>query len=244
MSRGAITFDFHDTIACCDAWFDLEVHHLLSAFFAWRERKTGTAVESSIATAADAAYRRFRTAIHRHGHELPATRSVIVVMESLGMSINPDEVDLGVEEIMRVAFECVSPDEGAIETFHELAAVGIPLGIVSSAAYHPFLPWTLERFGLNRTFRAVTTSASAGFYRSRPEIFWQTLNLLGAEPRLSAHIGDSLRFDVGGARRAGLRTAWYNSRVAPSDGSRPDLTVTSMRGVAPQLLDLLNGHRR
>ncbi|MGH2557803.1 MAG: HAD family hydrolase [Thermomicrobiales bacterium] len=243
-SASAITFDFHDTIAHCDEWFEIEVHRLPSAFFTWREREVGAAADPEFITEVDAAYRRFRKAIHRHGHELPAERSLVAVAESMGMQLDPDEVDRGVKEIMRSAFESVAPVEGAIDTIHRLTAAGIPLGIVSSAVYHPFLIWTLDRFGLARSFHSVTTSASAGFYKSRPEIFWQTLLRIGAEPHRSAHIGDSLRFDVAGARRAGMLTAWYNKDQSAGDAASPELTVTSMRDAAPRLLTLLNGQWR
>ena len=57
-------------------------------------------------------------------------------------------------------------------------------------------------------------------------------------PEASLHIGDSLRFDVGGASRAGMRTAWYRrpgAREQPSPELMPDLIVPSMAGIASEL---------
>jgi putative hydrolase of the HAD superfamily len=84
---------------------------------------------------------------------------------------------------------------------------------VSSAVHHPFLDWTLARFGLGDAFTTIITSASSGFYKSRPEIYQAALRDLGVAATETIHVGDSYRFDVQGARRAGLRTVWY----APTD---------------------------
>jgi putative hydrolase of the HAD superfamily len=137
--------------------------------------------------------------------------------------------------------EGIAPVPGVIETIRALQLTGARLGIVSSAVYHPFLLWTLEEFGIRDAFEVVTTSASAGFYKSRPEIYWSTLDVLDADPGQSLHLGDSFRFDVVGARRAGMRTAWLQRQGAEPlpDEKDPDLTFQSLVGAAPILLERL-----
>jgi HAD superfamily hydrolase (TIGR01509 family) len=238
-ARG-VTFDFHNTIAACDAWFQLEVRYLVSAFLEWDTRARGNAHRPGLAGAADVAYRRLRQAIHIHGHELPAERCVATVLDRLGLRVDPSEIARGVDALMREALAGATPMIGAIETVRVLAGDGVALGIVSSAAHHPFLEWTLERFGIRDAFAVVTTSASAGYYKSRPEIYWQTLDRLGADPARSVHVGDSVRFDVGGARRAGMRTVLVSAdhdRFA--DGPVPDLVVRSLEDAAPRILSVL-----
>ena len=83
------------------------------------------------------------------------------------------------------------------------------------------------------------TSAAAGYYKSRPELYWQTLAALGADPKRSLHIGDSARFDVDGAARAGLSTVWLDHGGSAKPATVPTLTVNSLDGIAPQLLSLL-----
>ena len=41
MSGQAITFDFHNTLATCPEWFELEVRHLPSAFLRWWSDRDG-----------------------------------------------------------------------------------------------------------------------------------------------------------------------------------------------------------
>jgi FMN phosphatase YigB (HAD superfamily) len=55
------------------------------------------------------------------------------------------------------------------------------------------------------------------------------------------HVGDSLRFDVAGARRAGMGTVWLrDDRSQNEDASiRPDLVLTTLEAAAPEILTVL-----
>jgi FMN phosphatase YigB (HAD superfamily) len=248
VTNGAITFDFHNTLATCDTWFHLEVRTLASAFLQWEAAARGATVRPELVAAADLAYRRLRQAIHSHGHELPSERCVAVVLDRLGIHTPAERIAYGVDHVMDAALADVQPVAGAVETVGELAARGVKLGIVSSAVHHPFLEATLERFGIRGAFQVVTTSASTGYYKSRPEIFWHTLNQLDASPGRSVHIGDSLRFDVGGAQRAGMRTVLVASHAGERDHQtpRPDLVLSSLCDASSRILDLLrhSGQKR
>lgn len=240
MARGAVTFDFHDTLARCDRWFALEVRDLAPAYLRWRADRSGEPADPILLDAAAVAYRRLRLRIIEDGRELTAEACVARVLAEVGVRADEDDIARGVERLMRDRLDEVEPVPGAIALVEALRAVGVPLGIVSSAVYHPFLEWTLARFGLRDAFGAVTTSASAGFYKSRPEIFWRTLEALGAPAAASIHVGDSHRFDVEGARRAGMRTVWLRSSGTDEPpGEAADLTVGGLEGLAPRVLALL-----
>lgn len=237
----AVTFDFHNTLATCDEWFDLEVRHLASAFMRWQGAAEGTDVDPTLLVEADAAYRRLRESIMRDGRELTAEMCVARILSELDRPVDEATIAQGVETLMRGTFAGVAPVPGAIDTVRELAASGVPLGIVSNAVYHPFLEWTLDQFGLRDAFAEVTTSASGGFYKSRPELFWHTIAGLGATPERSVHVGDSFRFDVGGAKRAGMKTVWLSggAEEPPAGSPPPDLTLSSLSGASPAIIDLL-----
>ena len=59
------------------------------------------------------------------------------------------------------------------------------------------------------------------------------------------HVGDSFRFDVAGASRAGMATVWLRGdRIEPEDPSvRPDLVLTTLVEAAPQILMVLRSRR-
>lgn len=204
----AITFDFHNTLVACDPWFQLEVKTLCRAFLLWR---TGGEADAALLDEADRRYRQLRQAIIAHGHELTAEESVAVVLDQLDLAHAPMELEAGVREIMMATLADARPLDGALELVSELAAAGFPLAIVSSAVYHPFLAASLDKFGFAEHFQSVVTSASSGFYKSRPEIFWTALRDVGAVAERSLHVGDSYAYDVLGAQRAGLATAWLSS---------------------------------
>ena len=239
---GTITFDFHNTLIECDEWFQIEVRTLVSDILRYWHDLGEIEVPDSVLASADADYRKLRLAIHGHGHELPADRAVRTILDRIGFAMSWDAIDIALDAIMRRAFHFARPVDGAPETVGALAGQGIRLGVVSSAVHHDFLLWSLERFDMLESFEHVVTSASCGFYKSRPEIYWSALGDLGATASSSLHVGDSLRFDVGGAARAGMRTAWYqrpNAKESPTMELSPDLIVLAMGGSAPALLDVL-----
>jgi FMN phosphatase YigB (HAD superfamily) len=239
-ARQAITFDFHNTIASCDSWFQIEIRRLVSDYLRWDARENGSVVSEELCEAADAGYRQLRQAIHIHGHELSAERCVAVVLDKLDLQPSLYRIKRGVDEIMVAAREDVRPIPGVLDTIRGLAASDVPLAIVSSAVHHDFLEWSLNRFGIRDAFATVVTSASVGYYKSRPEIYWNTLDRIGADHGSSIHVGDSRRFDVIGARAAGMGTALYEAKRpdSPLEHSEPDLYLPSLVGATEPLLEL------
>lgn len=243
MSGQAITFDFHNTLASCPEWFELEVRTLPSAFLRWQSQGNGQPVSTELLNQADGRYRDLRRDIIEHGNELTAEACLGVVFTAMDLYVPPPDIEAGVEHLMREAFAGLSPVPGAIDAVLAIHERGVPVGVVSSAVYHPFLEWALESFGIREAMRVVVTSASAGFYKSRPELYWHAAELLDAVPGRMVHVGDSLRFDVAGARRAGLGTVWLqrDEAEAADDGPSPDLTLRTLEAAAPEILTVLRG---
>ncbi len=244
MPREAVTFDFHNTIALCEEWFDLEVRRLVSAYLRWEMAETGTGVSDIALTEADARYRTLRLEIMDHGNEESAEACVAIVLGQMGLPVDEVRIGSGVELLMREALTDIRPVPGSIDSIQALHEEGVPLAIVSSAVYHPFLEWTLDDFGVRDAFAQVTTSASAGYYKGRPEIYWDAISRLEVDPKDAVHIGDSHRWDVVGAQRAGIRPVWYRtSPEAPmSDEALPHRIVDTMEGADVVLLEeLRNG---
>jgi HAD superfamily hydrolase (TIGR01509 family) len=237
----AMTFDFHNTLAECPEWFELEVRRLPSSFLSWWSEARDRAIEPRTREQADECYRRLRHEIMDHGNELSAEACLHSVFQTLNLSVPDADIEKGVGELMRGALATTRPVPGAVETIRALQDDGVRLGVVSSAVYHPFLQWSLDMFGIAPAFTSVVTSASAGFYKSRPEIYRYAADELAVAPDRIVHVGDSLRFDVGGAGRAGMGTVWLQHRERREDEREfsPDLTLTTLRKSASPLLELL-----
>jgi HAD superfamily hydrolase (TIGR01509 family) len=245
MNGQAITFDFHNTLAACPEWFELEVKTLPSVFLRWWSAHRERAIATANFADADSRYRELRRDIMEHGNELTAEACLVQIFAQMRLDIPSDDIQTGVAQVMRKAMVGVSPVPGAVETVRKLHETGVPIGVVSSAVYHPFLEWTLEAFEVRDALQVVITSASAGFYKSRPEIFLHAADALAADPSRTVHIGDSLRYDVGGASRVGMGTVWLRRDDArhAEDSYVPDLILETLESSAPRILDVLRSRR-
>lgn len=241
MPPAAITFDFHNTLARCDDWFHLEVYDLLPAFLSWYEQAEPDAVTGVDRDRAVDAYRRIRERVHMSGIEQDAATCLQRVLRSLELEVPDATVERGLETIMRCTLPDASPMPGSVETVREIAAAGTTMAVVSSAIYHPFLEWTLEKFGIRQHFELIVTSADCGYYKSTPRIYEYVLDRLGRPQGICVHVGDSVVYDVQSARSAGMKTVWVNWDDETVDGHRPDLVVPSLQGLSGILLDGLEG---
>jgi len=238
-----LTIDFHNTLVECDEWFELEVRTLVSSALAWIEEHTDHRFPQVDPLQADAVYRKLRLAIHHHGHEVDAYRSLALVLERLGAVVPHHVIRDAVDARMRESLAYASPVAGAGELLRAVREQGIRIGIVSSAVHHDFLEWALERFSMREHIDTVTTSASAGFYKSRPEIYWTAMAAMKHVPSRGLHLGDSLRFDVGGAQRAGMQSVWFDRKGEGINGNehfRPVLVVTDLRDASDHVFAVLD----
>lgn len=238
----AVTIDFHNTLAWCDRWFALEVRELVPEVLLALGPGRGVNVDSALLDAARREYRTLREAIIASGDERVALDGTMATLEALGFDFPRDDVEATIDGLMRAALDEARPMPGAIEAVRALHGRGLRCGIVSSAVHHPFLEWTIARFGLSDAFLTVVTSASSGFYKSRPEIYQMALGALGVGPEEAIHVGDSYRFDVQGARRAGLRTIWYADTTAAmaQPDNEADATVADL-ATLPLVVATLDG---
>lgn len=92
------------------------------------------------------------------------------------------------------------------ETLSTLTALrerGIELGIISNFDSRLFT--VMRGLGLTPWFDTVTISSLAHAAKPSPKIFHIAVEKHAVEPAEALHVGDSLRDDVGGAMKAGLR---------------------------------------
>jgi putative hydrolase of the HAD superfamily len=127
------------------------------------------------------------------------------------VGVPDDEFDVAVP-VLRDTFNSWLwryPNEGAIEVLQELAAREVPIGVVSNASGQ--IEAVLRRLnvcqvgdGDGACVVCVVDSHVVGVSKPDPGIFASALERLGVPRERVAYVGDSLRYDVGGARAAGL----------------------------------------
>jgi FMN phosphatase YigB (HAD superfamily) len=111
------------------------------------------------------------------------------------------------------------------------------LGVVSN--FYGNLEAVCQSSGLAPLFAVVTDSHRAGAEKPDPAIFRAALETLHAAPETAVFVGDSLRRDCEGARRAGIGFVW----IAPEDVQAAEAQGAATRSVlatVTELRDLLD----
>jgi putative hydrolase of the HAD superfamily len=107
------------------------------------------------------------------------------------------------------------PVRGSVDGLRRLAERGLRLGIVSNA--DGTIEEQLRRGqicqvgeGLGVPVLAIIDSHLVGVEKPAAEIFRHALEPLGVEPARAVYVGDTVRYDVRGARAAGLRPVHFD----------------------------------
>jgi len=80
----------------------------------------------------------------------------------------------------------------------------------------------IRRLGIEPWFAGIIVSGDLGIEKPDRAIFTEMLRILDVRPEEALYVGDSLYYDVQGAKRAGLWAAWLNP-----EGEEPDPTLPS-----------------
>lgn len=117
------------------------------------------------------------------------------------------------------------------QTLAALKAHGVELGIISNFDSRLFS--VIRGLGLADMFDTVTISSLAQAAKPAPKIFQLALDKHAVDPEEALHIGDSLRDDVEGARKAGL-----HSLLLDREGTQQRTDIRSIRALN-ELLPLI-----
>jgi HAD superfamily hydrolase (TIGR01549 family) len=126
----------------------------------------------------------------------------------------------------------MSPTESVQDLLEAMCDAGVPLGVVSNSTFSgATLEWQIGQFDLRRYFRFVMSSADYVVRKPHPLLFETAARKLGTAPERTWYVGDSRRYDVSGARAAGLFSVLYGSGLAADPPEfadvRADLEIAS-----------------
>ncbi|HUW42592.1 MAG TPA: HAD family hydrolase [Rectinemataceae bacterium] len=108
-------------------------------------------------------------------------------------------------------FERIRPFPGAVDALDALRAARLRLAVLSD-----FPPERkLEYMGLSRCFDVALCSEDSGFLKPEREPFVMLCDSLALEPEDILYVGNSVRYDLAGARAAGLGAAILSRRKVP-----------------------------
>ena len=98
------------------------------------------------------------------------------------------------------------------------------LGIMSNGNSYP------ETLGVEKYFQFVILAQDVGIEKPDPEIFHLAAEKAGCLPDEFLYVGDSQEDDILGAKRAGVKIAWYNRTKAQLHPNipRPDYEISRL----------------
>jgi len=207
-----VLFDFHNTLATCDPWLELEIRTLPGLALGRLAEKQEIERPDDLAARMEKAntlFRELRQGVRDSGVELSAFEGTRRVLSRLGVHVSDAALEGVIAELEQECLPSVELVPGVYKALEELRDKGYIVGVVSSAGHPPFVEMALEMLGLRRFFSEIVTSAGEGLYKSDPEIFRRAARRLGAEPKEAVHIGDHAIYDVQAAKRAGLSAIWF-----------------------------------
>ena len=120
----------------------------------------------------------------------------------------------------------------------DLAARGIRIGLISNS--HRCLVSFQSHFELEGLISAVVSSSEHGFMKPHPSIFAAALQLVDVPAGDAVMVGDSVRQDVDGALRAGMRAVLLHRGGASSSQRQPSFA----RAAFPSSRSLARARRR
>jgi len=145
-------------------------------------------------------------AAHREGRETHNRFWISSALERLGCRLLPD--DRRVARAVEAYFSAFYPHcrllPGAREILGELAG-RYRLGLLTNFTHGPAARKILDGLGLPPFFRVILISGELGYRKPHPYVFGRLLKELGVRADQAVFIGDDLKADVLGARRAGIR---------------------------------------
>ncbi len=113
----------------------------------------------------------------------------------------------GVERL----FARIRPFRGLNAALDALAESGLRLAVLSDLPPER----KLELLGLAGRFEAALCSSDSGFLKPAAEPFLMLSERLGLKPERILYVGNSVRMDALGARRAGMKSALVSPRRRP-----------------------------
>ncbi|HET8987946.1 MAG TPA: HAD family hydrolase [Humibacillus sp.] len=147
------------------------------------------------------------------------------VARALGLDL-PEGAHRRYEEAYSAAFrgaQRLFPD--VLDLLAQAGRRGLPVALLTNSAHAPTRV-KLEALDLVERFEVVVTTDTLGFGKPDPRVYREACRLIGADPGDVVCVGDSLQWDVLGARDAGLRAIWLDRA-----GIGTDQQVASVRSL-------------
>lgn len=138
------------------------------------------------------------------------TRHIIEQMGGAGAALDACAREIYDEWAACRHFELFEDVPGVLRA---LAAAGVRIGLISNS--HRRLDSFRSHFGLQDVIAGAVSSSEHGYMKPHASIFNAALEILDVPPAHATMVGDSVRQDVEGALRAGMRAVLLHRGAGP-----------------------------
>jgi len=169
-------------------------------------------------------------------------------LKELGCDAKPED-RLVVEAVDAYFDPFIASLKVAPEAFPTLSKIKqyLSVGLISNFSYGKTIREALRKLRLGRFLDVVVISDEVGWRKPHPKIFQIFLDELNLDADEAIYVGDDLKYDIEGARAAGMKTALVSGSgtvredeiygQAPQPSSvKPDFTIGSIA----ELVQILN----
>jgi putative hydrolase of the HAD superfamily len=148
-----------------------------------------------------------------------------------GKDAATEAVDLYSQE-RRATYQLFPEVHEVLQTLHEKFI----LGLISNGSGDTQRE-KVEVTGVADYLHIVMVSGELGIGKPDSGIFLKALEAAQAIPEEAIHIGDSLAYDVAGARDTGIYAIWINRKrsTKPQNTPNPDLEINTLQALIPLL---------
>jgi len=175
-----------------------------------------------------------RRAKEERMEEVPLTELLSRSLERYG-GLDEDEMD----DCLEVFYSALSAERslvpGARELLSGIKERGLMIGLVSDVAWglpSQYPMRDIEHFRLAEFFDDMVFSTDVGLRKPHPKMFKVALCNLGVAPSEAVFVGNSLKQDIAGARKVGMRAVLRRSCFRTESDVTPDFTVDRLDEVA------------
>lgn len=128
--------------------------------------------------------------------------------------------------------------KGTLRCLSRLKSMKLRLAVISNHHDRKALTDHLSQLDVKSYFTRIIVSSSVGFRKPDPRIFAMCLSNLRVKPSEAVFVGDSIEYDVLGAKGAGMKTILISDDAHATQPEESDFAIASLAEV-PRIVSSL-----
>jgi HAD superfamily hydrolase (TIGR01662 family) len=173
--------------------------------------------------------------------EDPAGKVLTNILTGMGFNhFGPDFIHQALRVMFSISETMWQPEQDALPVIRELKKQGYLVGIISNAGDDENVQNLIDLGSIRPYLDFIVSSAGFGYGKPNPNIFQYALDELRVSPNQALMVGDTLRADILGANRIGMKSVWITRRARGVDQpiTNPEMVPWKTIKTLDEILDL------